>query len=98
MERIILENMVKFLRENYATWYEQYETVALHYGEAGRAWKNEAPYELLRPSPDDKVYDDLCQEYKDKVFMSDYESWKKDIKEYRINNQALSGSLMTSLG
>jgi hypothetical protein len=54
MERIISENMINLSRENYVAWYEQFETIALHYGEAGRAWKNVAPYEPVQSTPDDK--------------------------------------------
>jgi hypothetical protein len=52
----------------------------LQYGEAGKAWKSEEPIELIGPSPDDEIYQDLPEEYKLKVYMSDYETYKKETK------------------
>jgi hypothetical protein len=42
MERIASENIVKLPGENYVLWHEQFETIALQYGEAERTWKIES--------------------------------------------------------
>jgi hypothetical protein len=77
MERIALENILKLSGENYVVWHEQFETIALQCGEAERTWKIETSYEPGRPAPDDEIYDGLSREYKDKVFVWDYDSWKR---------------------
>jgi hypothetical protein len=40
----------------------------------------------------------LSWEYKDRVFVWDYDSWKKDVKEFKMKNQALCVALMATLG
>jgi hypothetical protein len=82
MERIASENIVKLPRENYVVWHEKFETIALQYGEAERTWKTETSYERGKPAPDDEIYDGLSWEYKDKVFLWDYDLWKRDVKEF----------------
>jgi hypothetical protein len=69
----------------------------LQYGEAGKAWKSEEPLELIQPSPDDEIYQDLLEEYKLKVYMSDYETYKKETKDLKRQNEALCGALRASL-
>jgi hypothetical protein len=40
----------------------------------------------------------MSREYKDKVFVRDYDSRKKGIKEFKMKNQALCGELMVEMG
>jgi hypothetical protein len=97
MDRKFLDCPIKLGKDNFVSWYEQFENIALQYGEAGKAWICEEPLELIRPSPDDEIYQVLPEEYKLKVYILDYETYKKETKDLKRQNQALCGALMASL-